>query len=161
MCKCHLAREVRRNNVWIVLQQCVFHGYCETHHDMKVAAHLQHTLQSLHHLLSAECAELAVTEGFVAFHLTDGGLQSNGSTLYHTHPCRNTEGCRIMVLLSITAISCRQKQEVQLSGFYSLWLKFCCVLFSRALLFTLICVKDENRKPCSILVDDSWLVSHG
>lgn len=53
------------------------------------------------------------------------------------------------------------KQEVQLSGFYSRWLKFCCLLFSRALLFTLICVKDEKRKPCSILVDDSWLVSHG
>lgn len=56
-----------------------------SYHGMKVAAHLQQTLQSLHHLLLAELVESGLIGGFTVFQLSNGGLQSHRSTLEDTH----------------------------------------------------------------------------
>lgn len=83
--------------------------------------------------------------------------------LQHTVPHSSLQKHRGLqdygLLLSITANSCRQKQEVwrTVSGFYSMW-RF--VFFCSRVLCSLhsFVLKMKKRKPCFILADDSWLV---
>lgn len=65
--------------------------YRVSYHGVKVAAHLQQTLQGLHHLLLAERVESGVIGGFTAFQHTYCGFQSHWSTLENTHSWGHTQ----------------------------------------------------------------------
>lgn len=76
---------------WLGVLWCYYSVITVSYHGMKVAAHLQQTLQSFHHLLLAELVEPGLIGGFTVFQLLNGGLQSHRSTLEDTHTWRHTK----------------------------------------------------------------------
>lgn len=66
-----------RDAFWHVEMKINHSYYRVSYHGMKVAAHLQQTLQGLHHLLLAERVESGVIGGFAAFQLSYCGFQSH------------------------------------------------------------------------------------